>query len=292
MAQLTHVTGSTDPLGWHGCPRLISLPLIKYRLAFEAAPSAPHLSVTAKLNGLEVSCSSGDQDIYCNVTIQMNGAVQSVAANTTFNELTSNMMYPISARVINRCGDYSETSASQWTLPEAPPTSTIRVLQSLINESATQLNISWSHIGGNVSQYLVKSISGMNTFTSQVSVQSFCGALMSCAFHQIVKTTGSRYTITISSVNDGGVGPESDPVQGQSKSSSSASYSEVAVGVGIGIPLLIIVICIAAAFVFVVHVRKIRAGHSYSPQARLEPNDSSEMNTNFKDFITGNRTYP
>ena len=80
-----------------------------------AAPSAPHLSVTAKLNGLEVSCSSGDQDTYCNVTIQMNGAVQSVAANTTFNGLTSNMMYPISARVINRCGDYSETSALHWT---------------------------------------------------------------------------------------------------------------------------------------------------------------------------------
>ena len=80
-----------------------------------AAPNAPQLSVSAKLNGLEVSCSSGDQDTYCNVTIQMNGAVQSVAANTTFNGLTSNMMYPISARAINRCGDYSETSASQWT---------------------------------------------------------------------------------------------------------------------------------------------------------------------------------
>ena len=80
-----------------------------------AVPNAPQLSVSAKLNGLEVSCSSGDQDTYCNVTIQMNGAVQSVAANTTFNGLTSNMMYPISARAINRCGDYSEKSASHWT---------------------------------------------------------------------------------------------------------------------------------------------------------------------------------
>ena len=133
--------------------------------ACPATPSAPHLSVSAELNGLEVSCSSGDQDTYCNVTIQMNGAVQSVAANTTFNGLTSNMMYPITARAINRCGNYSETSASQWTckdlfiigmkssssiikisVPEAPPTSTISVLQSLINDSATQLNISWSHI--------------------------------------------------------------------------------------------------------------------------------------------------
>ena len=43
-----------------------------------AVPNAPQLSVSAKLNGLEVSCSSGDQDTYCNVTIQMNGAVQSV----------------------------------------------------------------------------------------------------------------------------------------------------------------------------------------------------------------------
>ena len=80
-----------------------------------AAPNAPQLSVSAKLNGLEVSCSSGDQDTYCNITILINGAVQSVAANTTFNGLTSNMMYPISARAINRCGDYSETSASHWT---------------------------------------------------------------------------------------------------------------------------------------------------------------------------------
>ena len=110
-----------------------------------------------------MNCSSGNQDTYCNVTIQMNGALQSVAANTTFNGLTSNMMYPISARAINRCGDYSETTASYWTckslliigmtsswcivsVPEAPLTSTISVIQSLINESATQLNISWSHI--------------------------------------------------------------------------------------------------------------------------------------------------
>ena len=69
--------------------------------------------------------------------------------------------------------------------------------------------------GGNVSQCVIKSISGMNTFTSQVSVQSFCVAL-SCAYDQIVKTTGTHYTITISSVNDGGVGSESDPVQGTS----------------------------------------------------------------------------
>ena len=79
-----------------------------------ATPSAPHLSITAKLNELGVNCFSGDQDTHCNVTIQMNGAVKSVAGNTTFNGLTSNMMYPISARAINRCGD-SETSAPHWT---------------------------------------------------------------------------------------------------------------------------------------------------------------------------------
>ncbi|KAL5493899.1 hypothetical protein EMCRGX_G015135 [Ephydatia muelleri] len=179
-----------------------------------SAPSTPHLSVTAKLNALEASCSFGDQDTYCDIIIMMNGAVKSTAAaNATFNRLTSNMMYQISARAINRCGDFSETSVSHWTLPEAPPTSTIRVHESLINGSVTQLNIYWSHIGGNVSQYVVKFISGMNTFTSKVSVQSFCVAL-SCAYNQTVKTTGSGYTITISSVNDGGVGLESDPVQG------------------------------------------------------------------------------
>ena len=125
-----------------------------------AAPSAQHLSATAKLNGLEVKCSS---DTYCNVAIQVNGAVQSVAAYTTFNGLTSNMMYPICASAINRCGDYTETSVSHWTckalwmigtksswcivtVPDAPPASTIGVLRLLINESATQLNITWSHI--------------------------------------------------------------------------------------------------------------------------------------------------
>ena len=46
----------------------------------------------------------------------MNGAVKSTAAaNATFNRLTSNMMYQISARAINRCGDFSETSVSHWT---------------------------------------------------------------------------------------------------------------------------------------------------------------------------------
>ena len=67
--------------------------------------------------------------------------------------------------------------------------------------------------GGNVSQYMIKSISGMNIFTSQASVQIFCVA-MSCVYSQVVKTTGIPYSITISSINDGGVGPESDPIQG------------------------------------------------------------------------------
>ena len=64
-----------------------------------------------------------------------------------------------------------------------------------------------------MSQYIVKSTSGMNTFTSVVPVQSFCVAL-NCTYTQMVRTTGSYYTVTISSVNDGGVGPESYPVQG------------------------------------------------------------------------------
>ena len=78
-------------------------------------------------------------------------------------------------------------------------------VMSVLIDTATQ--------GGNVSHYKVKSISGMNIFTSQVSVHSYCVDLR-CAYHQIVQTTGSHYTITISSVNDGGEGPEGDPVQG------------------------------------------------------------------------------
>ena len=41
--------------------------------------------------------------------------VMSATANRTFYELVSNTLYPISARAVSRCGDYSETSTSYWT---------------------------------------------------------------------------------------------------------------------------------------------------------------------------------
>ena len=53
-------------------------------------------------------------------------------------------------------------------------------------------------------------------FISEASVQGSCVGV-SCMYSQIVQTTGSYYTVTISSVNDGGVGPQSDPVQGTVK---------------------------------------------------------------------------
>ena len=80
-----------------------------------AAPDAPNLSVTAKLNELVLGCCYGDEAVKCNVTIEINGTVVSIAANATFYGLVSNTLYPIHARAINRCGDYSETSTSHWT---------------------------------------------------------------------------------------------------------------------------------------------------------------------------------
>ena len=80
-----------------------------------ADPGAPNLSVTAKFNELVLGCSYGDEAVQCNVTIEINGTVVSIAANATFYGLVSNTLYPISARAINRCGDYSETSTSHWT---------------------------------------------------------------------------------------------------------------------------------------------------------------------------------
>ena len=84
-------------------------------LCLPAAPRAPTLAAVAKLNGLQFKCSFGEDAIYCNVTMEMNGMVMSASMNGTFYGLVSNTLYPISARAINRCGDYSETSTSYWT---------------------------------------------------------------------------------------------------------------------------------------------------------------------------------
>ena len=69
--------------------------------------------------------------------------------------------------------------------------------------------------GGNVSKYIIRSISGMNIDVFEVAVARNCVAI-DCMYRQIVQTTGSYYKVTISSVNDEGVGPESNPVQGMS----------------------------------------------------------------------------
>ena len=84
-------------------------------VADPALPHAPTLAVAAKLNELLLNCSFGDDALYCNVTMEINGMVMSATANGTFYGLVSNTLYPTSARAINRCGDYSETNASHWT---------------------------------------------------------------------------------------------------------------------------------------------------------------------------------
>ena len=84
-------------------------------LCLPAAPLVPTLAVVAKLNELHLNCSFGDDVIYCNVTMEINGKVMSASKNGTFYGLVSNTLYPISARAINRCGEYSEKSTSYWT---------------------------------------------------------------------------------------------------------------------------------------------------------------------------------
>ena len=55
----------------------------------------------------------------------------------------------------------------------------------------------------------------MNIDVFEVAVACNCVAI-DCMYRQIVQTTGSYYKVTISSVNDGGMGPGSNPVQGMS----------------------------------------------------------------------------
>ena len=80
-----------------------------------AVPHAPTLAVAARLYELQLNCSFEGEAIYCNVTIEINGMMMSATGNSTFYGLVSNTLYPTSARAINRCGNYSETSTSHWT---------------------------------------------------------------------------------------------------------------------------------------------------------------------------------
>ena len=80
-----------------------------------AVPHAPTLAVAAKLYELQLNCSFGSDAIYCNVTIEINGNIMSATGNSTFYGLVNNTLYNISAKSINRCGDYSETRTSHWT---------------------------------------------------------------------------------------------------------------------------------------------------------------------------------
>ena len=104
------------------------------------------------------------------------------------------------------------------SVPKAPPTSIIKVLQLLLNGSASVLDISWIHV---VSLNTVLSdwsllvkidLPYREAMYHNIPVQGSCIGL-SCTYSQYVKTTGSYYTVTISSANDGGEGPESGPVQ-------------------------------------------------------------------------------
>ena len=92
------------------------LHLVTFSFCLPAAPRAPTLAVVAKLKELKLKCSFGGDVIHCNVTMEINGMVMSASMNGTFYGLVSNTLYPISARAINRCGDYSETTnVSYWT---------------------------------------------------------------------------------------------------------------------------------------------------------------------------------
>ena len=70
--------------------------------------------------------------------------------------------------------------------------------------------------GGNVTGYQIMSSSGgYNVTASPLAKDSCLGS--DCVYNQNVKTTGALYTVTMASINGGGVGPWSDPVQGRGK---------------------------------------------------------------------------
>eukprot|EP00731_Ephydatia_muelleri_P010673 Em0005g1259a len=112
----------------------------------------------------------------------------------------------------------------------------------------------------------------MNIDVFEVAVAGNCVA-MDCMYRQIVQTTGSYYKVTISSVNDGGVGPESNPVQ---------------VGVGVGLPLLIICIALMwAALLGFNHFTKKRQGR-YLPGAAENQGTESNAHRKLDDPSTDN----
>ena len=70
--------------------------------------------------------------------------------------------------------------------------------------------------GGNVTGYQIMSSSGgYNVTASPLAKDSCLGS--DCVYNQNVKTTGALYTVTMASINVGGVGPWSNPVQGRGK---------------------------------------------------------------------------
>ena len=70
--------------------------------------------------------------------------------------------------------------------------------------------------GGKVTGYQIMSSSGgYNVTASPLAKDSCLGS--DCVYNQNVKTTGALYTVTMASINGGGVGPWSDPVQGKGK---------------------------------------------------------------------------
>eukprot|EP00731_Ephydatia_muelleri_P009891 Em0005g477a len=163
------------------------------------------------------------------ITLMGAGSVVSSSTNLTstrFAGLLSDAAFSIAVVSIN-CAGNATTYVTTGTLP-LPPTSigVEQVPQSI----TTQLTITWTHVGGSVTQYNIMSSSQGYNVTSSPLVRDSCFELK-CSFTQFVETTGV-ITQQISAVAVG-----------------------VGVGIGLGMPIIMIFAATIAVMAYWLHRR-------------------------------------
>ena len=108
------------------------------------------------------------------------------------------------------CASYSVKNLSASTLSDPPLN--IAAMKREANGSGIYLTVSWTHVGGTVVRYHIAP-KCCNLLYTKVNTQH-CKAL-NCLFSMYINISGNYLNfVTVSSVNDGGVGPESKLVTG------------------------------------------------------------------------------
>lgn len=178
-----------------------------------STPVQPSVTVTPGLHAVMIErASNGESSTYYTIILMGNGNLinRSLTNQTSssFDGLPSDTAFNI-AIVATNCAGNVTSDVNTRTLPLPP--SNIMVQQELKNIT-TQLTISWTHMGGNVSQYnLISSSQGQN-ITSSTLVKDSCHGSR-CTINQVVNATGGLYSVKIASINAAGIGPWSDPKQ-------------------------------------------------------------------------------